>query len=384
MKVHKAYKVRVYPNEQQQKELLLIMDGCKFVYNYYLNLQINAFFQTGKSIAYADLSRDLTKLRHDTEWLSAIGVRPLQQSLRNLDKAYNRFFRGQNRLPSFKGMYKGNSFSKPSEWSVKDRKINIQRGLAVKYRGTLPPDAEMKTLTVSVTPAGKWYASIKVIEKIEQPKLSGKVGVDLGITHTAITSNGEKFDNLRPQKAQLKKLKKLQQQLARQEKGSNRREKTKQEIARLHEKIANKRINHLHQVSSAIIGKNPALIAVEDLSVVNMMKNRRLARSIADVSWGELLRQLEYKQTWKGGQFVKVDRFFPSSKRCSECGDMQSSMPLNVREWYCNACFTTHDRDVNAAKNILKQAEAQLVAESTDGSRKVRVTGSLKRGYANA
>lgn len=385
MEVRKAYKVRIYPNKVQEQILLQTIGACRFVYNFYLNLQVNAYMQTGKNITYADLSRDLTILRNSSEypWLKEVQATPVQQSLRKLEVAYSRFFRKQSNLPKFKSKRDvRQSFSKPRDWRIHNGRIIIQDNARVKFRGTLPPEgAALKTLTVSVTKTGKWFASIQVIETIEQPnELKGAMGVDLGLTHTAITSDGQKFDNLTFQKKHLKRLKLLQQSLNRKQKGSKRREKAKLEVAQLNEKIANLRKNHLHQVSSAITGKNHAMIAVEDLSVMNMMKNRRLSRSISDVSWGELLRQIEYKQAWKGGEFIKIDRFFPSSKTCSDCLNVADSLPLSIREWICSDCGSRHDRDINAALNILKQAETQLGVESTEGSRKARVTGLVKRG----
>lgn len=384
MEVRKAYKVRLYPTEQQEQILFRTVGACRWVYNYYLALQINAYFQTGKAIPYADLSRDLTKMRNSDEypWLKETQYTPLQQSLRRLDVAYSRFYRKQANLPVFHSKrHAHQSFSKPIDWRIDGSRIVVQRDLRLKFRGTLPPEsAILKSITVSVASTGKWYAAIQVIEKVEQPKLSGSVGIDLGLTHTAITSDGQKFDNLTIAKKRAKRLKYLQQSLARKQKGSNRRAKAKLEVARLHEKIANQRMNHLHQVSSAITGKNHALIAVEDLAVANMLKNRHLSKSISDVAWGELLRQLEYKQAWKGGQFVKIERFFPSSKTCNNCQYVSESMPLSVRWWDCPSCGMSWDRDVNAAKNILKQAEALLGVEGTESRCKPMVTGSMKRG----
>lgn len=386
MEVRRAYKVRIYPNKQQEQRLLQTIGACRFVYNYYLTLQLNAYAQTGKNIPYADLSRDLTQLRNGDEypWLKETQSTPLQQSLRVLDKSYGSFFRGHSRLPRFKSKRDAKqSFRKPIDWRLDGKTLYIQQDIIVRCRGRLPSNSSMmKTLTVSVTSTGRWYASIQVIESVEVPaQRTTSIGIDLGLTHLAITSDGQKFDNLTLAKRRAKHLRSLQQSLARKQNGSHRREKAKAEVARLHEKIANQRMNHLHQVSSAITGKNHALIAVEDLSVANMLKNRHLSRSISDVSWSELLRQIEYKQLWRGGQFVKIGRFFPSSKMCSNCQMVIMYMPLSVREWDCPGCGVHHDRDINAAKNILKQAEVQLGVESTDGSRKARVTDSMKRGY---
>lgn len=389
MDVHKAYKVRIYPNRQQEQLLLQTIGACRFVYNYYLTLQLNAYAQTGKNIPYTDLAKDLTQLRNSDEypWIKEVHHVPLQQSLRLLDGSYNSFFRGQNNLPRFKSKRDiRQSFRKPGGWRLVGDRLHIQQNIIVKARGRLPSDGtQLKGLTVSVSKTGKWYASIRVIERTTPASdYIEPIGIDLGLAHAAITSDGQKFDNLTLAKKRARRLKSLQQSLSRKQNGSRRRERAKLEVARLHEKIANQRMNHLHQVSSAITGKDHALIAVEDLSVVNMLKNRHLSRSISDVSWSELLRQIEYKQLWRGGQFVKVGRFFPSSKMCSNCQMVIMYMPLSVREWDCPGCGAHHDRDINAARNILKQAEVQLGVESTDGSRKARVTGSVKRGHAYA
>lgn len=389
MEVRKAVKLRIYPNKSQEQKLLQTIGACRWVYNYYLTLQVNAYFQTGKNIPYAALAVDLTKIRNggDYPWLKEVQAQPLQQSLRTLDVAYNNFFRGNTNIPRFKSKKDTRqTFKKFQDWRFSNGKLQIQSDITVRYRGRSPSTlAELKTLTISRTRAGKWYASIVCIETIEVPtKHTASIGIDLGLTHTAITSDGKKYDNLTIAKKRQARIKQLSQSLSRKQKGSNRRSKAKLELARLHEKIANQRMNYLHQVSSAITRKNHALIAVEDLAVANMLKNRHLSRSISDVSWGELLRQIEYKQQWRGGQFVKIGRFFPSSKTCSNCLFVNQEMPLSVREWDCPKCGVHHDRDINAAQNILKQAEVQLGVESTDGSRKVRVTGSVKRGHAYA
>jgi putative transposase len=388
MKVQKAYKVRIYPDKEQEQKLLQTIGACRFIYNYYLTLQINAYFQTGKNLPYAALATDLTKLRNSGQypWLKEVQAQPLQQSLRVLDVAYNNFYRGRAQTPRFKSKNDGRqSFRKFQDWRFEDGKLWIQSDIIVCFRGRkIPTGVTRKTLTISKTATGKWYASIKVTEDIEVPtEHTTPIGIDLGLTHIAITSDGQKYDNPTVAKKQARSIKLLSQSLARKQKGSNRRQKAKLELARLHEKIANRRMNHLHQVSSAITGKNHTLIAVEGLSVVNMVKNHSLARSIGDVSWSELIRQIEYKQQWRGGQFVKVDRFFPSSKICSQCLHIMQDMPLSVREWHCPACGIRHDRDINAANNILKQAEVQLGAESTESkaSDSPMVAGSVKRGH---
>lgn len=377
--------MRIYPTKEQEQQLLRTVGACRFIYNYYLTLQINAYLQTGNHIPYADLARDLTKLRNGDEmpWLKKIQAEPLQQSLRKLDVAYNNFFRRTSDIPRFKSKSRSKqSFSKHSRWSIQGKKLRIQTDLSIKFRGSLPPkEASVKTITITKTPTDKWYASINTLQTVEQPKSQTEaIGLDLGLRHIAITSKGEKFDNPYVAKKQAERMRQLQRSLSRTQLGSNRRDKARLKVARLHEKIANQRKDYLHKVSSAITSKNHALIAVEDLGVANMLKNHHLSRSISDVSWSELIRQIEYKQQWRGGKFIKIDRFFPSSKTCNNCHFISDNMPLNIRWWDCPSCGMSWDRDVNAAKNILKQAEVQLGGESTESRRKLRVAGSLNRG----
>ncbi len=365
--------------------MLRTIGACRWVYNHYLEERKNYYLETKKTLPLKLMSADLTKLRREMDWLSGVRLAPLQQSIRCLDVAYNRFFRKEAGFPKFKSRKDcKQTFRKPNKWRIEGKKLLIQSDIFVRARGKLPPsNAKLGTLTIFTTRTGKWYASIKSTEYTETPtERTPPIGIDLGLTHIAITSDGKKYDNLTFAKKQTKRMKQLQQSLRRKQSDSNRREKTRLKFARLHEKIANQRMNYLHQVSSAITSKNHALIAVEDLAVANMLKNHSLARSIGDVGWYDLSKQIEYKQKWSGGQFFRVDRFFPSSKTCSNCYFVRQSMSLDAREWTCERCSTGHDRDINAAKNILKQAEVQLGVEGTDGSRKVRVTGSVKRGYS--
>lgn len=372
MEIKKAYRLRIYPNRSQEQRLLQTIGACRFVYNYYLDKRKNHYLACGETLKFADLSRDLTQLRKQTEWMDTVQIVPLQQSLRALDTAFNRFYRKQAGFPRFKTRRAARqSFRKTNGWSIQEDGLFLERGLTIRFRGTRPPAGmQMSTIAVTRTATGKWYASVTCEQLVGKPVEldSTALGIDLGLTHLAIASDGEKYENLSVHKRQLQALKTLQQSLSRKDSGSARYRKARLDVARLHEKISNRRMNHLHQVSSAITGKNHALIAVEDLAVANMLKNRHLSRAISDASWGELLRQLQYKQEWRGGRFEKVGRFFPSSKTCNECGYIVQSMPLGVREWDCARCGSHHDRDINAAINIKKQAEVQLGVESTDGS----------------
>jgi putative transposase len=358
MEIQRAYKVRLYPNKAQEQQLLSILGACRFVYNHFLEARINHYKATGKTLSYMLMSRQLTVLRHETEWMKDIQLEPLSQALRHLDYAYRRFFKVKKGFPNFKSKKDTKqSFQKHCEWRLRGNRIQIQKDFLVKFRGKVDSEAKLGTLTVS-RHGNKWYASMTAEVKVKLPSRYTKpIGIDMGITHLAITSTGQKYENVRSQKVLQRKLSKAQRILARRKLHSQRRQKAKVEVARIHEKIANIKANHLHQVSHAITSKNHAMIAVEDLNVKGMMQNRKLSRALGDASIRELLRQIEYKQKWTGGDFVKIGRFEPTSKKCSACGVVKETMPLSVRRWKCG-CGKTHDRDVNAAKNILSAAYA--------------------------
>ena len=351
MLIQRGYKVKLYPTKAQAQMLLQIAGACRWVYNHFLERKKAAYLEEGKNLSYGDLSKELTRIRGEIEWLSEVQHQPLQQSLRHLSDAYIRFFRKQTQFPKFKSKNGKQTIHKVVGWRVNDNRIQFMRGMSLRYRGQFSAERQ-GTLTLSRDAAGQWWASTRGFEEREEPALEGSIGIDLGLNHLAITSDGDKYENLRPLKGQIERLRILSKELSRKKKGSRNRYKAKIALARLHRKIANQRMNHLHHVSKAITDKNHAVIAHEDLAVINMMKNHRLARHIADASWGEFIRQIIYKQEWKGGETFKIDRFFPSSKTCSVCGYILQSLPLNVREWTCPGCGAVLDRDVNAAINI--------------------------------
>ncbi len=354
MEIRRAYKVRLYPNKVQEQKLLQTLGASRFVYNYFLAARKSYYVEYGKNLSYMQMSRDLTQMRRSM-WLGDLQGEPMSQSLRRMDRAYSTFFRTKKGFPKFKSKKASKqSFQKHVEWRVRENRIQIQQDLLVKFRGTIDPEAKLGTLVVSYQ-AGKWYASMTARVVVKPAKRHTKpIGLDVGLTTLVTTSKGVKYENIQPQKSNQRALTLAQRKLARRQKGSNRRAKARLELARVHEKIANIRKNHLHQVSSAITAKNHGLIAVEDLNVRGMVRNRSLARAISDAGWSELIRQIEYKQLWKGGELVKIDRYFPSSKTCSACGFLSETMPLSVRSWKC-PCGAVHDRDINAAKNILAQ-----------------------------
>jgi putative transposase len=385
MQVNKAYKLALYPNESQEQRLWQIVGACRFIWNHYLEERKTAYLERGENMNYAACAKDLTGFKKLPKimWLNGVPVHPLQQSLRDLDVAFNKFFRKQARFPKFKSRKNAvHAFRIPVGWRLRGNKIQTERDVHILGRGTFPPEeAVLKALTIK-NENGRWFAVILVEQEIEPALKTGEpIGIDLGLTDLIITSDGKRWPNLKPRRSIQRSIKRASQDLARKQKGSNRRAKAKQRLTRLYRKAANRRMNHLHQTSHRITSENQAVIVCEDLAVKNMMCNHSLAGSIADASWAELLRQIEYKQLWRGGQFVKIDRFFPSSKTCSECQFILGYLSLNDRRWTCPGCGTEHDRDVNAAKMILKQGEERLGVEGKDGNRRkpVRVACLVKR-----
>ena len=388
MVIHKAYRLKLYPNKTQEKRLLEIADGARFVWNYYLAQKRDRYLMGGKSPSYLQCARDLTDLKRQDgmEWLDGVLVHPLQQSLRSLDRAYGAFFRKSAQFPRFKSKKDSRrSFRIPVGWKLRGSKLQIERGVVIRMRGTHPPmKARQMSVTVSRDACGTWWASILTEQEIKPKKKTGApLGVDLGLNHLAVLSDGRKIENIRPRKQLQKRMKTLQRLLARKEKGSNASILVKLALARLHRKVGYVRSNHLHHVSKQIASENQAVIVCEDLAVKNMIRNHRLASSIADASWSELIRQLQYKQEWSGGTLVKIGRFFPSSKTCSSCGFIIQELALSVRYWTCPSCHESHDRDVNAAKVIASQwpgnGLARRVQMVSRPSGRERVTGSVKR-----
>jgi putative transposase len=319
MEIIKSYKVQLYPTKEQEQKMLQIFGACRWVWNHYLEKRSNYYRENKKNLSYPELARDLTKLRYEIDWLKDIQAEPLHQMLRRLERTYRNFFRKVSKFPKFKSKKDENqSFQKHSDWKIQGNKIRVKADLCIRYRGTINQSAKLGTITIKHTNTNKWFATITAVEQIELPKKYSKsVGIDVGIKTLATLSDGKKFANIQPQKTLQSKLKKAQRNLARKQKGSNRRKKAKVEVAKLYEKIKNIRSNYLHKVSHEITSKNHAMIAVEDLNVEGMVKNHSLSRALVDASFGEFFRQVEYKQRWKNGLFVKIGRFVPSSKKCN-------------------------------------------------------------------
>ena len=374
MLVQKSVKLRIYPNNQQDVVLLEKHFGCRrFVYNYFLNLFNENYHQGKKKLSYVNAAKVLVALKKEseTEWLNEVNSQTLQASIKDLDNAYDKFFRKISKFPRFKSRRKSKAtFKVPQHFDIdwKNNLIFIPKfktpfKFKGKYKGEL---TKVNSITISKTPSGKYYASVQGEFDIEsRPKVENCIGIDLGIKDLVITSNGDVFPNKRFLKSKLKKLKFLQRQHSRKTKDSSSRERWRKKLAIQHEKVTNQRLDYLHQITSRLINENQ-VICIENLNVKGMIKNHKLAQAINDVSWGTLIQMLTYKSTWNSRELVVIDRFYPSSKTCSSCSYLLDEIKLNIREWTCPSCGTVHDRDINAAKNILIQGLNILCGSGTE------------------
>lgn len=354
----KAYKYRLSPSEAQVQLINKHIGSARFVYNLALECKQMAYAGAKINLTCFDLTKQLPDLKKECEWLKEVNSQSLQSSIVNLDRAFTNFFKGHNDFPKFKSRHKGKqSFQVPQYVSVRDGKIFLPKfksGISIilhrKFNG------EIKTVTISRTPTGKYFASVLVDNKKELPskkpvRESTAVGIDLGIKSFIITSDGLQIDNPKYLKNSLSHLKYLQRQVSKKVKGSNSRKKSVVRLAIQHEKVANQRKDFLNKLSSKLISENQT-ICIEDLTISSMIKNHKLAQSISDCGWSMFVSMLEYKAGWYGKNLLRIGKFEPSSKLCSRCGAKNNTLTLADREWVCANCGTLHNRDLNAAINI--------------------------------
>jgi putative transposase len=357
--LRRGFKFRFYPTKEQETLLRQTLGCARFVWNYFLDLRQKSWKQENKSLSYYDTAKLLTQLKKEPEyiWLNDVSIIPLRYSIYDLDGTYKKFFKGNCGYPNFKKKSGKNSIGlDTSAFRIKDGKFFIAKSkqpLNIRFHIQLPQNQEIRFLTISLEPSGKWYVSFNLEDPSIQPlpESQNQIGIDLGITTFATTSNGDKIKS--PDlKKEYQKLKRLQRRLSKKQKGSKNRNKARIKFARQYEKITNIRRNFHHQVSRKLVNENQVIV-LEDLKVKNMVKNRKLSRAISEQGWYQFRSFLEYKCNWYGRELVAISQWYPSSKTCSSCGSIQPKMPLSVREWTCPDCGTKHDRDINAAKNIL-------------------------------
>lgn len=359
----RAYKYRIYPTDEQKVLFAKTFGCCRFVYNWALNLKITAYKERKETLGNVYLTNLMkSELKAEHEWLSEVNSQSLQSALRNLDTAYTNFFRNTTAVgfPRFKSRKDRQSFLCPQHCRVDftDGTITVPKAKDIpavlhrKFKGTV------KTVTVSMTPSGKYYASVLVDTSMQEiqplePVLRTSLGIDLGIKSLAVCSDGRTFENPKNLQKNLDRLAVLQKRLSRKRKGSENRNKARVKVARLQERIANCRRDNLHKITHALTHDNQVrTICMEDLNVKGMQRNHHLAGSVGDASFGMFLTLLEYKCRWYGVNLVKIDRFAPSSKTCRKCGCVYKGLKLSERSWTCPECGAHHDRDFNAACNI--------------------------------
>ena len=353
-KIYKAYKFRIYPTKIQIDFLNKQFGAVRFIYNYFLNQRDIQFKETGKSDSYYAQTKALKSMKGQEEfkWLKEINSQTCQQALQCLDAAYLKFFRKETAFPRFKKKKNYQSFCVPQHFKILEKGIIIPKLKSqIKCKFYREIIGEVKSLTISKTLTGKYFVSILTEQKNTYDQtLKGEIGIDLGIKDFVTLSDGTKYSFSVSKKT--KKLKKLQHYYSKKQKGSKRKEKLRLRIARIYEKIANSRRDFQHKLSNKLTNEYQT-ICLESLKVRNMMKNHKLARAIGEASWYSFVNMLQYKGKWKGCDIIQIDQFYPSSKTCSRCNWKKENLKLSERSWICPKCGTIHDRDINAAKNIL-------------------------------
>jgi putative transposase len=356
----KAYKYRIYPDHNQQIMIERTFGICRLVYNLALECKIRAWQSAQRTLSAFDLINQLPELKEDFPWMAEVDSQAVQSSVKKVEVSFRNFFRGKG-FPKFKKKSGHQSFQCPNN----SRRVDFENG-----RITVPKisnikaeidrrfDGQIKSITISKTPTGRYYASVLVDNRKKSPakptvNSETTIGIDLGIKSFAVTSSGQFFEPNRYLKNALRRLQCLQRRASRKKKGSNNRKKANKCVAKLHEKIRNQRADYTHKITTSLMRDNQAeTYVMEDLNVIGMLKNRKLSQAIHDVGFGEFTRQMKYKCEWYGKNLIQIGMFEPSSKTCSACGEINGTLTLSDREWTCSHCGIRHDRDLNAARNI--------------------------------
>ncbi|MCP9208727.1 RNA-guided endonuclease InsQ/TnpB family protein [Streptomyces sp. NEAU-Y11] len=381
--VKRAFRYRFYPTDEQAAELSRTFGCVRVVYNRALEERTRAWYGEQRRVSYVQSSAALTEWKKTEElaFLAEVSSVPLQQALRHLQTAFGNFFAKRAEYPRYKSRKKSRASAEytRSAFTWCDGRLTLAKMTApldIRWSRPLPVGVEPTTVTVSRDAAGRWFVSLLCEDTIAPaPGTDAAVGIDAGITSLVTLSTGEKIANPGHERRDRTRLAKAQRELSRKAKGSNNREKACRKVARVHTRIADRRRDFLHKLTTRLVRENQTVV-IEDLTVRNLLKNGKLARAISDASWTELRSMLEYKCAWYGRELVVIDRWFPSSKLCGACGTVRGKLPLNVRVWTCD-CGAVHDRDVNAACNIL--AAGLAVSACGDGVRPQRESSRAGR-----
>ncbi len=350
----KAFKYRIYPTSEQSVLLAKSFGCARWFYNYALNLTSETYKQTGKGLSRNEIINLLPSLKKEYDWLTEAPSQVLQQAALNLSSAFLNFFECQAKYPNFKKKQNRQSIRFPQGCKLRDDILKLPKIGDVHCQVSRQPEGTLKSVTVSVNPSAEYFAACLYDDGKDLPEKSSEgkaIGIDVGLNHYAITSDGAKHGNPKYYRKYEKKLAKRQKQLSRKHKGSNNRSKARVKVAKVHAKIVRCREDFLHKLSRKLVDENQVIV-VENLAVRNMVKNHTLAKSISDAGWGQFCTMLKYKSEWFGKIYIEVDRFYPSSKTCNNCLNRLDSLSLYMRNWQCLKCGENHDRDVNAAKNI--------------------------------
>ena len=358
--MNKSFKVRIYPTKEQKVHLETTFGANRFVYNYFLNLKskLYEFYKIG--LSYNNSSKVLSELKRQKTWLRDVDSVSLQQTLRDLDSAYQKFFSGKGKYPNFKRKQDKNSYRTNHRIKIDNRYVSVPKIGMLRFRDNYKLEdkniLKIYNITISKTSSGKYYASISAEVYISCfEKTNQSCGIDLGLKDFAILNNGVKINNPRILKHLEDKLRRLAKAVSRKKINSNNRNKARIKLARFHKYVANIRKDFLHKLSTKLV-KEYDIICIENLNIKNMMKNHKLSKSFQDVSLSEFIRMLEYKAKWYGKVISKIDTFYPSSQLCSNCGYKNKDVKnLKIREWICHRCGKHHDRDINSSINILNE-----------------------------
>lgn len=371
-----VYRFRLYPTKEQEKFLKQEAGNIRFVYNYFLALAKEKYQKEKAKWNYYEYKKLLPELKKEFEFLKFSNSQSLQESLKNLDKAFKNFFKGLSDFPKFKKKKKTNSISIPQHFKIVENKLKIPKlKTSIKFKKHRTIEGKIKSISITIKPSGKYYLNVLVErEIIPLPKKDKIIAIDMGLTDFIVTSDNQAVKNPKHFKKLERRLKLWQKRLSRKEKGSNNYKKWAKKVARLHEKITNVKNDFLHKLSKKIINENQVVI-VENLNIKGLIKNKKLSKHIHQASWYKFINMLEYKAKLYKRELIKIDTFFPSSKLCSVCGYKHKELKLSDRVWTCPKCNTTHNRDYNATLNLLKEGLKQVGLERPDGTNEVGRVG---------